>query len=367
MLDIQNLTKRYSDERAIEKLSLSVADGEFLTILGPSGSGKSTTLLAIAGHVSPTAGSITLDGKELTGAPPEQRSLGVVFQQDALFEHMTARKNIAYALGPHDGDWNPTARVEQFLSLVGMAGHAKKYPDQLSGGQRRRIELARALVYEPDVLLLDEPLTGLDRQLREEMRSEIRRIHEETNVTTVYVTHDQAEALTLSDRIAVLDSGSLAGVGTPQELYERPPNRFVATFLGSLSTLPGTVVATDPLVVEWAGHEFELGSVHGEPPEIGEQFRLYCRPDAVAFEPTEAAVTVDGEIVDVTHSGERSSIYALAAGGRFEVSVDGFPAVDIGAPVSVGIEPDAVFGFTGDSRLGVTAAQAKSQTPDADS
>ena len=356
MLDIRHLTKRYGDERAVEELSLSVAEGEFLTILGPSGSGKSTTLLAIAGHVAATSGAIALDGEDLTHTPPEKRSLGVVFQQDALFEHMTARENIAYALGPHDGEWDDEERVDRFLSLVGMAGHAGKYPDQLSGGQRRRIELARALVYEPDVLLLDEPLTGLDRTLREEMRGEISRIHDETDVTTVYVTHDQTEALTLSDRIAVLDGGELAAVGTPRRLYERPPNRFVATFLGSLSTFPGTVVDTDPLVVEWAGHRFELAAATAA--AVGDRFRLYCRPEAVAVGGS-AAITVDGEAIDLTHSGDRSTIAVRTAdGGQFEVPVGGFPAVEAGDQLTLGIDPGGVFGFVGERRCPARACGA---------
>jgi len=360
MLELRNLTKQYGGERAIDELSLSVDDGEFLTILGPSGSGKTTTLLSIAGHVTPTAGSISLDGTELTGVPPENRSLGIVFQQDALFEHMTARENVAYALGPHEGEWDRGSRVDEFLSLVGMAHYGDSYPAQLSGGQRRRIELARALVYEPDVLLLDEPLTGLDRGLRREIRTEIGRIHEETNVTTVYVTHDQAEALTLSDRIAVLNEGAAVAVGTPETLYEQPPNRFVATFLGSLSTIPGTFVERSPLVVEWAGHRFELdagdpGAV-GDSPAAGDRFRLYCRPDAASIEPS-AGITVDGEVVDVIHSGEQSTVTVETADeARLQVAAGGFPDVAVGETVTVWIDPDAVFGFAGDDRLCVSKA-----------
>jgi ABC-type Fe3+/spermidine/putrescine transport system ATPase subunit len=353
MLELRNLTKQYGDERAIDELSLSVDDGEFCTILGPSGSGKTTTLLSIAGHVTPTAGSISLDGTDLTDVPPEDRSLGIVFQQDALFEHMTARENVAYALGPHEGDWNRENRVDQFLSLVGMTDQGDSYPAQLSGGQRRRIELARALVYEPDVLLLDEPLTGLDRALRREMRAEISRIHEETNVTTVYVTHDQAEALTLSDRIAVLNEGECMAVGTPETLYEQPPNRFVATFLGSVSTLPATVVERSPLVVEWAGHRFELDAddAVGDSPTAGDRFRLYCRPDAATIEPS-AGISVDGDVVDIAHSGDRSTVTVETAdGGRLRVATGGFPDVATGETVTIGIDPTAVFGFAGESRL----------------
>jgi len=366
MLELTDLSKRYGDERAIEKLSLSVDRGEFLTILGPSGSGKTTALLSIAGHVSPTAGSIHLDGEEITNRPPEKRSLGVVFQRDTLFPHMTARENVAYALGSDDTDWETDSRVDRFCSLVGMAGHAEKYPEQLSGGQRRRIELARALVYEPDVLLLDEPLTGLDRTLRRELCGEIARIHDETDVTTISVTHDQSEALTLSDRIAVLDSGVLAAVGSPQELYEHPPNRFVANFLGAVSTVSASVVDTDPLTVSWAGYRFELQTADGESVpaaavETGDCFRLYCRPQALTLSPSdEQPVSVVGEVVEITHAGQSSTVQVQTADARLGVAVGGFPDHEAGDQLRVGIDTDELFGFVADQRL-VVAAVSKAR------
>ena len=368
MLTIDSLTKRYGAETAVEDLTISVERGEFVTLLGPSGSGKTTTLLAVAGHVNPTTGTIRIDGRDVTGEPPENRSLGVVFQRDALFPHMTARKNLAYALGPHDyGDREREERTDRFLSLVGMAGHAEKYPDQLSGGQRRRVELARALVYEPDLLLLDEPLTGLDRGLRREMRAEIARIHAETDVTTIYVTHDQEEALTLSDRIFVLDDGRLVAEGTPQKLYERPPNPFVASFLGTVSKLPATVVAADAArsnsnIVEWCGCRFVLGGPGADSasnrPAVGNQLPLYLRPDAVKSSLTGDAedrdVTVEGQVEKLTHAGARSTVLVETPDGtHLRLTADGFPKLEHGDRIEVGFDAKSLFAFVGPDRLRV--------------
>ena len=368
MLEIDSLTKRYGAETAVEDLTLSVERGEFVTLLGPSGSGKTTTLLSIAGHVIPTTGSIRIDGQDVTDEPPENRSLGVVFQRDALFPHMTARENLAYALGPHDyGDRECEERTDRFLSLVGMAGHAEKYPDQLSGGQRRRVELARALAYEPDLLLLDEPLTGLDRGLRREMRAEIARIHEETDVTTIYVTHDQEEALTLSDRIFVLDDGRLVAEGTPQKLYERPPNPFVASFLGIVSKLPATVVGaegTDPdhLAVEWCGYRFVLDGPGADSasnrPAVGDQLHLYVRPDAVGSSLADDArcrdVAVEGCVEKLTHGGARSTVLVETPdGSHLRLTANGFPELERGDRIEVGFDADSPFAFAGTDRLRV--------------
>jgi ABC-type Fe3+/spermidine/putrescine transport system ATPase subunit len=362
MLEVTDLTKRYADELAVDGLSLSVDEGEFLTLLGPSGSGKTTALLSIAGHVSPTTGAVRIDGEDVTTAPPETRSLGLVFQQDALFPHMTARENVAYALGPHEVA-DPDCRVETYLSLVGMAAHGEKYPEQLSGGQRRRVELARALVYEPDVLLLDEPLTGLDRQLRQTLRTEIGRIHDETGVTTLYVTHDQEEALTLSDRLAVLDDGELAVTGPPRQLYERPPSEFVANFLGDVSRVPASV--RGPRSVAWGGYRFGLdAAISGD----RDRLSLYLRPDAVESSLSgtlSTAVVVPGSVAEITQRGPTATLTVeTETGSHLQTATEGFPEVSVGDGVRVGFDPADCFAFDGDHRLTVASVErlARSRT-----
>jgi ABC-type Fe3+/spermidine/putrescine transport system ATPase subunit len=355
MLSVTDLTKRYGDELALSELSLSVDAGEFVTLLGPSGCGKTTTLLTIAGHVSPTAGTVRIDGREVTDARPENRSCGLVFQQDALFPHMTVRENVTYALKPHeDSERRRRERAAELLSLVGMADHAGKRPGALSGGQRRRVELVRALAAEPDLLLLDEPLTGLDRSLREDLRTEIARIHERTGVTTLYVTHDQTEALTLSDRLLILDDGRVVGSGTPRDLYERPPSRFVASFLGPASELPASPAGTDRPVAAWCGQEFVLD---GSPP-ADEPIVLFLRPDDVAssLEGTVADrdVTVETTVRDISHRGPDSTLTVEAPDGTsVSLEVDGFPDLQGGDSLTVGFDVGALTAFAGGEPLAV--------------
>ena len=355
MLSVTGLTKRYGDETALAALSLSVDGGEFVTLLGPSGCGKTTTLLAIAGHVTPTAGTVSIGGRDVTDSPPEARSCGLVFQQDALFPHMTARENVAYAMAPHDSDeQRQERRVDDLLSLVGMAAHAGKHPEQLSGGQRRRVELVRALATDPDVLLLDEPLTGLDRALREDLRAEIARVHDRTGVTTLYVTHDQTEALSLSDRLVILDDGRVVGEGTPRSLYERPPNRFVGSFLGPSAELTATLVSDDPPIAAWCGYEFVL---EGSPP--GDQITLLLRPDDVgnSFEgtATERDVCIEATVQDVSHRGPHSSVTVEAPDGmHLSLAVEGFPDLHRGDDLAVGFDAADLFAFAGGERCAVS-------------
>ncbi len=245
ILEVDGVTRRFGAETAVSKLSLSVRDGEFLTFLGPSGCGKTTTLRLIAGLERPDEGRIDLDGDRVadadgTFAPPENRDVGVVFQDFALFPHMTVGENIAFGLQERD-DERTDDRVTELLDLVGLADKREAYPENLSGGQQQRVALARSLAPEPDVLLLDEPFSNLDVDLRVEMREEVRRIVKEAGVTTVSVTHDQEEALSISDRVAVMSDGQLQQVGTPEEVFQRPKSRFVAEFLGHASFLPGHI------------------------------------------------------------------------------------------------------------------------------
>jgi spermidine/putrescine ABC transporter ATP-binding subunit len=237
-----SVTKRYGRIEAVRDLTLEVDAGEFVTLLGPSGSGKTSTLMMVAGHELPDAGEITIDDRDVTRVPAHQRDIGMVFQHLALFPHLSVAANVAFPLRMRHRPTRETAeRVAAALSLVRLDGVAERYPRQLSGGQQQRVALARALVFGPSILLMDEPLSALDKQLREEMQIEIRRLQQRLGITTLYVTHDQKEALTLSDRIALLNGGRVAQVGTPEALYDRPRNRFVAGFVGESNFLAGQV------------------------------------------------------------------------------------------------------------------------------
>ncbi len=250
-IDIQGVSKLYRSRaigmprivRAVDKISLQIKPGELFFLLGPSGCGKTTLLRMIAGFIDPTAGTILFDGRDVTHAAPNKRNTGMVFQSYALWPHMTVAQNVAFGLSVRRvARQEREARVVEALRAVRMVEYASRKPMQLSGGQQQRVALARALVVRPDVLLLDEPLSNLDAKLRMEMRSEIRRICAETHITTVYVTHDQKEALSMADRIAVLDRGKVAQIGTPKDLYLRPGSRFVADFLGETNFLSAEVV-----------------------------------------------------------------------------------------------------------------------------
>jgi putative spermidine/putrescine transport system ATP-binding protein len=237
-ISFRSLAKAYGAYVALDGIDLDIAAGEFLTLLGPSGSGKTTLLMVLAGFVRPTSGSLTFGGKDVTTLPPHKRNIGVVFQSYALFPHMTVGANVAYPLKLRGvAKERMREQVGWALSLVKLEGLADRSIDQLSGGQRQRVALARAVVFKPDVLLMDEPLSALDKKLREHMQIEIRKLHETLGVTTVYVTHDQREALTMSDRIAVINHGRFEQIDAPRTLYERPASSFVANFIGDATVL----------------------------------------------------------------------------------------------------------------------------------
>ncbi|MDT8856910.1 ABC transporter ATP-binding protein [Paracoccaceae bacterium Fryx2] len=238
-VQVQSLSKHFGAVRAVEDVSFDIRSGEFLTLLGPSGSGKTTLLMMIAGFSRPTAGSIRIADQEIVHLPPHKRNIGMVFQNYALFPHMTVGENIAYPLRLRKvGRSDIEDRIRAVLDMVQLSGYAGRRINELSGGQRQRIALARAIVFEPRVLLMDEPLSALDKHLRETMQIEIRTLHDRLGMTTISVTHDQREALTMSDRIAVFSSGRLAQIGTPSDLYEKPESRFIAEFIGESTFLP---------------------------------------------------------------------------------------------------------------------------------
>ncbi|GAB3030457.1 ABC transporter ATP-binding protein [Natronobiforma cellulositropha] len=297
VLELDGVTKHYGDECVVPDLSLSVHEGEFLTLLGPSGCGKTTTLRLIAGLERPTGGAIRLEGERVAGegtfVPPERRGIGIVFQEFALFPHLTARENVAFGLN----GWpkaERTARVEELLSLVGLEAQAESYPEELSGGQQQRIALARSLAPEPEILLLDEPFSNLDVDLRVEMREEVRRIVKEAGVTAVSVTHDQEEALSISDRVAVMNGGAIEQIDEPEAVFQQPTSRFVAGFLGHASFLSGDVHGDH---VRTALGRVLRDDVHGLAEQYdGSTIDVMVRPDDVtAFPATD--VETDGQVV----------------------------------------------------------------------
>jgi len=242
ILELRNVRKTYADVNAVDGVSIKLAAGEFLSFLGPSGSGKTTTLSMIAGLTPSTSGEILLRGQPLNPLPPYRRNIGVVFQNYALFPHMSVERNVAFPLEMRSV---PRAdierRVAKVLSLIGLAAHGKRLPSELSGGQQQRVAVARAIVFEPPLLLMDEPLGALDKKLREQIQLEIKQLHRNLGITIIYVTHDQEEALTMSNRIAVFNNGKIEQLGTPSDLYEHPRTRFVANFIGETNLFPGTV------------------------------------------------------------------------------------------------------------------------------
>ena len=317
-LEVVDLTHRYGDELVLEDISFEVETGEIIGLLGPSGCGKTTTVQAIAGHVNPTAGRIHLRGEDITADPPERRDIGVVFQEPTLFPHMTVGENVAYGLRPAGFDPDErAATVDRYLELVSLSEQREAMPAALSGGQKRRVELARALAPQPDVLLLDEPLSALDRGLRDQLREEIARIQRETGVTTLYVTHDQETAMALSDRLVVMADGAIAGVGEPRKLYESPSTPFVASFLGRSTRLPLTPPGDPGLTLESRA----LAGDGGTPADTGRI--CLARPSNLTLldsEQPKAEYTLAGVVERVTDLGTRYEVVlTLDAGGKLTV------------------------------------------------
>ena len=256
LLSLRHISKNFGEGDVLSDLSLDVHRGEFVTLLGASGCGKTTTLRIISGLETPDAGTVLLDGQDITALPPEKRPVNTVFQSYALFPHMNVEKNVAYGLRVRGADKATIrARVEEMLELVQMRDYARRMPAQLSGGQRQRIAIARALAPQPRLLLLDEPLGALDLQLRRQMQLELKRLQKKLGITFIYITHDQEEAINMSDRIAVMRAGTFEQIGTPEEIYERPATRFAAGFIGQTNLLEAKVVSADAdgIVLEYAG------------------------------------------------------------------------------------------------------------------
>ncbi len=272
---LEGIAKHYGPVRAVDTVDLSVEQGEFVTILGPSGSGKSTILMLIAGLARPSAGRIVIGGRDVTHAPAQARNVGIVFQSYALFPHMTVFNNVAFPLVVrHVAKAEIARRVAEALRLVQLTGFEARKPSELSGGQQQRVALARGLVFQPDILLLDEPLGALDRKLREQLQVELKQLQRTVGVTTILVTHDQEEALSLSDRIAVLDQGRVQQIGSPEEAYLRPANRFVADFLGIANFLPSATPSTAAVMIRPERVHVDSRDAPGRPARVVEAVYL---------------------------------------------------------------------------------------------
>ena len=304
-VEAQNIQLSYGTTKVLHDITLTVEPGEFFALLGPSGSGKSTLLRLIAGFNQHQAGKLLVGGRDVTGIPPWKRNVGMVFQNYALWPHMTVAENVAFGLEerkrPRD---EVRTRVAQALELVGLTGYGERRPNQLSGGQQQRVALARTLAIEPQVLLLDEPLSNLDAKLRVQMRRELLRLHKRLGITTIFVTHDQEEAMTMCDRIAVLDQGVIQQIGTPVELFDRPVNRFVAQFVGSVNLFEGSLRRAG------AGWVFSSPAL-GEctlPSTVsaaeGDRVEIAFRPHAVALEGREGTLQLEGAIEGGEFLGE---------------------------------------------------------------
>jgi len=341
ILALDGITKRFGPETAVDDVSLSVYEGELLTLLGPSGCGKTTTLRLLAGLEEPTAGTVSLAGERVAGpdtfVSPDRRDAGLVFQDYALFPHLTAAENVAFGLSEAD-EAEREARVDELLDLVGLEGYRDHRPDQLSGGQQQRIALARSLAPEPEILLLDEPFSNLDISLRVEMREEVRRILKRTGVTAVSVTHDQEEALSISDRVAIMNGGQIEQVGKPESVFENPRSRFVADFLGRASFLSGRVQGSSVDTALGAlGFEQLNGPVDAYD---GAAIDVLLRPDDLRAVPTSEA-SADGHVAHRQYNGP-SFIYRvdLDGGDTLRCLHNHSETFEHGQPVAVDIVAD---------------------------
>ena len=345
-LAVEELSHCYGSEQALSDVSFGLEPGELAAVVGPSGCGKTTLVQAIAGHLTPSQGRIRLRGADVTDQPPEQRAVGLVFQTPTLYPHMTVDENVAYGLAAREiPSAERAAIVGEYLDLVDLADQREAYPNELSGGQGRRVELARALAPQPDLLVLDEPLSALDRSLRLRLRDEIAHIQEATGVTTLLVTHDQEEAMTLADRLVVMNDGRVSAVGRPRALYESPPTRFVGSFLGRSTELAATVRDTDPLRLAVGGGEIGLPGGSGSP-AVGESVRCLVRPHGLSIQPPVEA-PLSGTVSRVVDLGRRYDV-TVALDGETEVMVEreGDPPA-VGDTVGVAVDPASVAVFTG--------------------
>ncbi|PNB48277.1 MULTISPECIES: ABC transporter ATP-binding protein [Pseudomonas] len=344
LVSLRNLNKHYGDFAAVDNISLDIKDGEFLTFLGSSGSGKSTTLSMLAGFETPSSGEILVNGQSLVNVPPHKRDIGMVFQRYSLFPHLSVRDNIAFPLAIRKlAAAERDKRVDAMLKLVQLEQFAHRRPSQLSGGQQQRVAIARALVYEPRILLMDEPLGALDKKLREDLQDELRQLHRRLGITIVYVTHDQEEAMRLSQRIAIFSHGKIVGLGSGYDLYQNPPNAFVASFLGNSNFLK--LKAQGNAAANFEGQALSIRLTAGL--QTGQDVLLMVRPEkALALSVQQAASEplgagwneVSAKVVEVLFLGESQTCSVVTSGGTSmtvkALSAAGMP-LKAGDPVRV--------------------------------
>ena len=338
-LEIEGLVKRFGEVVALDGVSLDIASGELLTILGPSGSGKTTLLKVVAGFETPDAGTVRVDGADITRLPPARREIGMVFQNYALFPHLTVERNVAFPLEMRNvGRPEIARRVAEALALVELQGYGKRLPRQLSGGQQQRVALARAIVFNPRLLLLDEPFGALDRKLRETMQLEVRRLQRRLGLTTIFITHDQEEALVLSDRIAVMNKGKIQQVASTTEIYERPTNDFVADFVGESNIFHGTVTEVGSVTLE-SGRRLLIASSA----VVGSRVGVLMRPERFG----QGVNSFNGEVKEAVYLGSSLKL-RLACDDGLELIVRQpvrGPLPATGSRVSVAIERESIHVF----------------------
>jgi putative spermidine/putrescine transport system ATP-binding protein len=323
-LTLSGITKKYGDVVALHPTDLTIQAGEFLTLLGPSGSGKTTLLMTLAGFVEPTAGRIELDSKDVTKIQPEQRNFGVVFQGYALFPHMTVWDNVWFPLRARNCSRQDAKReVDEILELMELGPYSQRMPREISGGQQQRVALARALVFKPELLLLDEPLSALDKALRKTLQTQLKSLHRKLGTTFVYVTHDQEEALSMSDRIAILNHGRIQQIDCPDTLYRRPKSQFVAGFLGRSNFIQGKFADSNAGIAEITTPVGTIAAMIEQLPSFGDDVCVVVRPELIGVS-TEAPETdncVSGTVLDTTFLGGQLDLEVDVQGKQFSASI----------------------------------------------
>lgn len=329
-LSLSNLSKQYSGNKVVENFNLEVEKGEFVSFLGPSGCGKTTTLRMIAGFEVPTTGQVTLDDEDITHKAPNQRNVGMVFQAYALFPNMTVAQNIGFGLHiRHEKSEAINQRIDEMLALIHLEGRGHSYPFQLSGGQQQRVALARALAIRPQVLLLDEPLSALDAKIRVQLRAEIRSIQRKLGITTIYVTHDQEEALSISDRIVVMFEGKIEQVGSPFEIYNFPQTAFVASFVGTLNTASAEVIDPERHLLQIDGVQLESAETMDGLPK-GSKITVAIRPERFSFAAQEKKANVlDCKIENITFLGSVVRVQVVVGSNRFYMDTFNNPFLEL--------------------------------------